>query len=39
VSKGVPRPKLRAVGYAFDHPRDGMTAADPSNRRVEIVRY
>jgi len=39
VGKGVPRTKLRAVGYGFDHPRDGTTAADPSNRRVEIVRY
>jgi OOP family OmpA-OmpF porin len=39
VSQGVPASKLRAVGYGFDHPRDGTTAADPSNRRVEIVRY
>lgn len=39
VSQGVPASQLRAVGYGFDHPRDGLTAADPSNRRVEIVRY
>lgn len=39
VSKGVPQTKLRAVGYGSDHPREGMSAADPSNRRVEIVRY
>lgn len=39
VSKGVPQTKLRAVGYGSDHPRDGTSAADPSNRRVEIVRY
>ncbi|MEE4452454.1 OmpA family protein [Novosphingobium resinovorum] len=39
VGQGVPAGKLRAVGYGFDHPRDGTTAADASNRRVEIVRY
>ncbi|WP_232496140.1 OmpA family protein [Novosphingobium kaempferiae] len=39
VGQGVPASKLRAVGYGFDHPRDGTTAADASNRRVEIVRY
>jgi outer membrane protein OmpA-like peptidoglycan-associated protein len=39
VSKGVPQSKLRAVGYGSDHPRDGTAATDPSNRRVEIVRY
>jgi outer membrane protein OmpA-like peptidoglycan-associated protein len=39
VGAGVPASKLRAVGYGYDHPRDGTTPADPSNRRVEIVRY
>ncbi|MFC0206658.1 OmpA family protein [Novosphingobium soli] len=39
VGAGVPSAKLRAVGYGFDHPRDGTVASDPSNRRVEIVRY
>lgn len=39
VGQGVPSAKLRAVGYGFDHPRDGTSASDPSNRRVEIVRY
>jgi len=39
VAQGVPASRLRAVGYGFDHPRDGTTASDPSNRRVEIVRY
>lgn len=39
VAQGVPASKLRAVGYGFDHPRDGTTASDASNRRVEIVRY
>jgi outer membrane protein OmpA-like peptidoglycan-associated protein len=39
VAAGVPSTKLRAVGYGFDHPRDGTVASDPSNRRVEIVRY
>jgi len=37
--KGVPSSKLRAVGYGFEHPLSGTTAADPSNRRVEIVKY
>lgn len=35
---GVPSSKLRAVGYGFDHPRDGLPASDPGNRRVEIVK-
>jgi len=35
----VPSSKLRAVGYGFEHPLSGTTAADPSNRRVEIVKY
>lgn len=39
VSAGVPSSKLRAVGYGYDHPRDGTVASDPTNRRVEIVRY
>lgn len=39
VGQGVSSSKLRAVGYGFDHPRDGTSASDPSNRRVEIVRY
>ena len=39
VDQGVPQDKLRAVGYGFQHPRDGTTASDASNRRVEIVRY
>lgn len=39
VSQGVPRSKLRAVGYGFQHPRSGLPASDPTNRRVEIVRY
>ncbi|HUD29127.1 MAG TPA: OmpA family protein [Novosphingobium sp.] len=39
VAAGVPSNKLRAVGYGYDHPRDGTTPSDPSNRRVEIVRY
>lgn len=39
VGQGVPASRLRAVGYGFEHPRDGTTAADASNRRVEIVRY
>lgn len=39
VDKGVPQDKLRAVGYGFQHPRDGTAASDPGNRRVEIVRY
>jgi outer membrane protein OmpA-like peptidoglycan-associated protein len=39
VGKGVPRTKLVAKGFGFDRPRPGTTAADPSNRRVEIVRY
>jgi outer membrane protein OmpA-like peptidoglycan-associated protein len=39
VAQGVPASKLRAVGYGFDHPRDGTPASDPTNRRVEIVRY
>lgn len=39
VDHGVPQDKLRAVGYGFQHPRDGTSASDPGNRRVEIVRY
>lgn len=39
VTAGVPSSKLRAVGYGYDNPRDGTAASDPSNRRVEIVRY
>lgn len=39
VGQGVSKTKLRAVGYGFDHPRDGTRSSDPSNRRVEIVRY
>lgn len=37
VDQGVPRSKLRAVGYGFDHPR-AKEAGDPANRRVEIVK-
>ncbi|MBA2920530.1 OmpA family protein [Sphingomonas sp. MAH-20] len=36
---GVPPSRLKAIGYGFDHPRDGLPASDPSNRRVEIVKY
>ncbi|SFG05418.1 Outer membrane protein OmpA [Novosphingobium sp. CF614] len=39
VDHGVPQDRLRAVGYGFQHPRDGTSASDPGNRRVEIVRY
>lgn len=39
VDHGVARDKLKAVGYGFQHPRDGAAASDPANRRVEIVRY
>lgn len=39
VDHGVPQDKLRAVGYGFQHPREGTPASDPGNRRVEIVRY
>jgi outer membrane protein OmpA-like peptidoglycan-associated protein len=38
IGRGVPAAKLKATGYGFSHPRDGMPASDPSNRRVEIVK-
>lgn len=38
VNKGVPATRLQAVGYGFKRPRQGLSASDPSNRRVEIVR-
>jgi OOP family OmpA-OmpF porin len=38
VGRGVPASKLKAIGYGFNHPRDGLPASDPSNRRVEIVK-
>ncbi|WP_213981485.1 OmpA family protein [Sphingomonas sp. dw_22] len=38
VGRGVPASKLTAIGYGFAHPRDGLPASDPSNRRVEIVK-
>jgi outer membrane protein OmpA-like peptidoglycan-associated protein len=38
VGRGVPASKLKPMGYGFDHPRDGLAASDPTNRRVEIVK-
>lgn len=38
VSHGVPASKLTPIGYGYAHPRDGLPASDPSNRRVEIVK-
>ncbi|MFC3174583.1 OmpA family protein [Novosphingobium bradum] len=38
AGQGVSRDRLSAVGYGFRHPRDGLAASDPRNRRVEIVR-
>jgi outer membrane protein OmpA-like peptidoglycan-associated protein len=38
VERGVPESKLKAVGFGFDRPRDGLPASNPENRRVEIVR-
>ncbi len=38
VDRGVPQTKLKAVGYGFDRPRDGLAASHPDNRRVEIVK-
>lgn len=37
--QGVPRSRLSAIGYGFRHPREGLSASDERNRRVEIVRY
>ncbi|TFI57622.1 OmpA family protein [Sphingomonas parva] len=38
VAQGVPAAKLKAVGYGFNRPLDGQSAANPGNRRVEIVK-
>lgn len=38
VAHGVPASKLKAVGYGYDRPRDGLPASDARNRRVEIVK-
>lgn len=35
--KGVDRSRLNARGLGFDRPLPGRTAADPANRRVEVV--
>jgi OmpA-OmpF porin, OOP family len=37
ASKGVDRGRLTARGYGFDRPLAGVGAADPANRRVEVV--
>ena len=37
ASKGVDRSKLTAQGYGSDRPLAGRSAADPANRRVEVV--
>jgi OmpA-OmpF porin, OOP family len=37
ASKGVDRSRLAARGYGFDRPLPGRSAADPANRRVEVV--
>lgn len=39
VGHGVPKEKLRSIGYGFQHPREGTKSSDPTNRRVEIVKY
>ena len=37
ASKGVDRSRLAARGYGFDRTLPGRSAADPANRRVEVV--
>ncbi len=37
AAKGIDRSRLVAQGYGYDKPMDGRSAADPSNRRVEVV--
>lgn len=37
AAKGVDRSRLTARGLAYDRPLPGRSAADPANRRVEIV--
>lgn len=36
-SRGVDRARMTARGYGFDRPLPGRGAADPANRRVEVV--
>ena len=37
LDEGIDGARLTAVGLGEDHPQRGLAAADPSNRRVEIV--
>lgn len=37
AQQGVDRSRLKARGLGFDHPLPGRSAADPANRRVEVV--
>ncbi|WP_310496462.1 OmpA family protein [Sandarakinorhabdus sp.] len=37
AGKGVDRSRMSARGFGFDRPLSGRNAADPANRRVEVV--
>jgi len=38
VAQGADRSRLIPSGFGFDQPRNGLTARDPGNRRVEFAR-
>jgi outer membrane protein OmpA-like peptidoglycan-associated protein len=38
TKEGVPAARLKAQGFGFDHPKSGLRASNPKNRRVQLVK-